>query len=187
MQKVDGQAMGELKSLEPLADLPTTFPRQVWALGEGAWAKDLGDWAKGERAILGDKGRPLTSEQPLSVPDSQARGRSRPASIGRGRTITGTGASVLADDTSLEVGKGGEMGEGDPTLLTHASASFLGEEGRSARGDTPVGDGSCYAPGQIGCEPGDVARLHFNLSKAAYSQPSSLAADIEIANAVPVI
>src|SRR5438132_14352452 len=86
-------------------------------------------------------------------------------------TIRGETFRMTADNRGQEVGikRAVEVGEGYPTLLARASAfpswarkgpPAFRQEGRHA-----CWGRSCICTlGEIGCESGDVARLHVNLS-----------------------
>jgi hypothetical protein len=161
---------------------PLSVPGQAKTPGR----KGLGDWAtraKGERAILGGAIRKKSNL--LSVPARRlgegAPGHARLTGLGewgrqkRGEPMGGTIPGETIRTKCRGQGprgrrlRAGEMGEGDPTLLDPAfgspSRARKGPPSVQQEGDTSAAADRVYCTlGEIGCEPGDVARLQVMLS-----------------------
>jgi hypothetical protein len=204
---VDGQGDGRNSTLlNPPGRLASgrgsnLSPLQVWARAPGRKELgDRGDWAKGERAVLSETGE-LGSRPPLCSGNGRwaktGAWAKAPGVIGRLRATNTSGANKGWGDPGRNVPndsrrqgprgrdkKGGEMGEGDPTLLARASA-FLPGRGRAPqrsgkRGDTPAGAGRVYAPwANSGASRAALPDYMSSCQSAAFSRPSSLAADYD--------
>jgi hypothetical protein len=155
----------------------------------GDWATAGDYWAKGERAISGRPRAklllsnfclpgPLLCSRP---PGAWANAPGVKWAIGRTKTGRTRGPGDPGRTFATSSRRHGPRGRDEKGREKWARAtqlswpvhrlSFRARKGPlivPQEGDTPAGDGSCYCTlGELGCEPGDFARLHVSLSNAA--------------------